>query len=152
MRVQNAGRKKGTPKTGGRQKGVPNHVTTSLRDAIMHAFDTVGGEAYLVRVARSNPTVFCTLLARILPLQLSSLGPGVQRGQPAPQAPAPSSAPPANGQSQLAALLARMQKSGQSQQGGGLLGNLLFGRQGIMGMFPQQIQQSGLIVVMKFRD
>jgi hypothetical protein len=72
MRVQNAGRKKGTPKTGGRQKGVRNHVTTSLRDAIIHAFDTVGGEAYLVRVARSNPTVFCTLLARILPLQLSA--------------------------------------------------------------------------------
>ena len=38
----------------------------------MHAFDTVGGEAYLVRVAKNHPQVFCMLLARILPLQVSS--------------------------------------------------------------------------------
>src|SRR5271156_864566 len=36
---------------------------------------------------------------------------------------------------------------GQTQMagGGGLLGNLLFGRQGVMGLFPQQIQQSGIV-------
>jgi hypothetical protein len=33
----------------------------------------------------------------------------------------------------------------QQPSGGGLLGNLLFGRQGVMGMFPQQIQQSGIV-------
>ncbi len=38
----------------------------------MHAFDTVGGEAYLVRVAKNHPQVFCMLLARILPVQVSS--------------------------------------------------------------------------------
>ncbi len=38
----------------------------------MHAYDTVGGEAYLVRVAKNHPQVFCMLLARILPLQVSS--------------------------------------------------------------------------------
>jgi hypothetical protein len=37
----------------------------------MHAFETVGGEAYLVRVARTNPPVFCMLLAKILPLQVT---------------------------------------------------------------------------------
>ena len=35
--------KPGHAKAGGRQKGTPNKVTTSLREAIMHAFDTVGG-------------------------------------------------------------------------------------------------------------
>jgi len=68
---------KGHAKYGGRVKGVPNKVTVSLREAIMHAFDTVGGEAYLVKVARKNPTVFCMLLARILPLQLSAGRDGV---------------------------------------------------------------------------
>ena len=63
---------KGHAKYGGRVKGVPNKVTVSLREAIMHAFDTVGGEAYLVKVARKNPTVFCMLLARILPLHVSA--------------------------------------------------------------------------------
>jgi len=33
----------------------------------------------------------------------------------------------------------------QTGGGGGLLGNLLFGKQGIMGMFPQSIQQSGIV-------
>jgi len=32
-----------------------------------------------------------------------------------------------------------------AQGGGGLLGNLLFGRQGIMGLLPQPIQQKGII-------
>jgi hypothetical protein len=66
--------KPGHAKAGGRQKGTPNKVTTSLREAIMHAFDTVGGEAYLVKVANKNPQVFCMLLARCLPVQVSGSG------------------------------------------------------------------------------
>ena len=49
--------KPGHAKAGGRQKGTPNKVTADLREAIMHAFDKVGGEDYLVRVARKNPQV-----------------------------------------------------------------------------------------------
>lgn len=64
-------RKKGTPKTGGRVKGVPNKVTASLRDAILHAFDKVGGVDYLELVARTHPPIFCMLLARVLPLQVN---------------------------------------------------------------------------------
>ena len=66
-----AGRPKGQPHTGGRQVGTPNKITANLRDAIMHAFDTVGGENYLVKVARENPQTFCMLLAKILPVQIT---------------------------------------------------------------------------------
>jgi hypothetical protein len=55
----------------GRKKGIPNKVTANLRDAIMHAFDKVGGENYLVGLARTRPDLFCMLLARILPLQVT---------------------------------------------------------------------------------
>ena len=44
--------------------------------------------------------------------------------------------------SQFDALLAAQQQQGG---GGGLLGNLLFGQKGFMGMFPQSVQENGLV-------
>lgn len=58
-------------KTGGRKAGTPNVTTRALKDAIMHAFDTVGGENYLVSVAKDDPRTFCTLLGKVLPLQVN---------------------------------------------------------------------------------
>ncbi len=55
-------------KTGGRQKGTPNHNTTELKGAILAAFGHLGGQAYLVRVGKENPQVFCTLLGKVLPM------------------------------------------------------------------------------------
>ncbi|WP_373089261.1 hypothetical protein [Zhongshania sp.] len=57
---------------GGRKKGTPNKVTTELKTAIMHAFDEVGGESYLVRVAQEDPRTFCTLLGKVLPSELKA--------------------------------------------------------------------------------
>jgi hypothetical protein len=37
----------------------------------MVAFDTVGGESYLAMVAKKNPAVFCMLLAKVLPMQIT---------------------------------------------------------------------------------
>ena len=65
------GRPAGTPKTGGRVKGTPNKTTGALKEAILNAFGRVGGEAYLERVAQSDPKTFCTLLGKVLPLQVS---------------------------------------------------------------------------------
>ena len=59
-------------KTGGRQKGTPNRTTAALKDAILNAFHTVGGEAYLVQVARKDPRTFCALLGRVLPAELKA--------------------------------------------------------------------------------
>ena len=64
------GRKKGTAKTGGRKRGTPNVVTAEVKDAILKAFTTVGGEKYLVKVAKEDVRTFCTLLGKVLPTQL----------------------------------------------------------------------------------
>lgn len=65
-------RRPGTPKTGGRKKGTPNRLTASVKEAILKAFDDVGGPAYLVQVAESDPRTFCSLLGRILPNDIRS--------------------------------------------------------------------------------
>jgi len=67
------GRPKGYPKSGGRKPGVGNTAET-VRNAVMMAFDAVGGAKYLEQVARTNPAVFITLLARILPHELATSG------------------------------------------------------------------------------
>jgi hypothetical protein len=62
---------KGAPKTGGRKKGVPNKLTTDVRNAINEAFDRAGGIDYLVNLATSDPRTFCTLLGKIVPTQIA---------------------------------------------------------------------------------
>lgn len=51
----------------GRKKGVPNKLTRDVKAAIEAAFDKVGGVEYLVRQAEQNPQAFLTLLAKVLP-------------------------------------------------------------------------------------
>ncbi len=54
----------------GRKPGVPNKTTAAVKEAILRAFDKVGGEDYLARIARSDPKAFLTLLGRLVPTQL----------------------------------------------------------------------------------
>src|ERR1700682_5344274 len=63
-------------KTGGRTKGTPNKVHAAVKEAIIAAFDKLGGEAYLVEVAKSDARTFCTLLGKVLPMQLTGAGDG----------------------------------------------------------------------------
>jgi hypothetical protein len=56
---------------GGSRKGRPGRVAAAVKEAILVAFDEVGGKDYLIGVARSNPEVFCRLLAKVLPVQLA---------------------------------------------------------------------------------
>ena len=51
----------------GRKPGAKNKTTVALRDAILHAFDAVGGQSYLVDVARKDHKAFCALLGRLMP-------------------------------------------------------------------------------------
>jgi len=69
-----AGRPKGIPKTGGRQKGTPNKITALLKDEILQAADTAhpeGRVGYLREQAVQNPTAFLTLLGKVLPMQVT---------------------------------------------------------------------------------
>ena len=61
-------------KTGGRRKGTPNRLTVCIKTAIEGAFAKVGGEEFLVKVAREDPRTFCALLGRVLPAQLEHSG------------------------------------------------------------------------------
>jgi hypothetical protein len=63
----------GGPRAGaGRPKGVPNHITRTIKDAIEAAFQGVGGPEYLMRQAEENPQAFMTLLGKIIPAQVQA--------------------------------------------------------------------------------
>lgn len=64
------GRKKGTPKTGGRKKGTANKVTADVRAMVLTALEGVGGQEYLQQQARDNPSAFLTLVGKCLPTQM----------------------------------------------------------------------------------
>ena len=57
-------------KTGGRQKGVPNRVTTSVKQAITDAFDELGGVPSLVAWGKKNPNEFYGLWGRLAPREV----------------------------------------------------------------------------------
>ena len=59
-------------KTGGRAKGTPNKTTAAIREAVLHAFDELGGADYLVRLGQEDPKAFCSLLGRVLPREVNA--------------------------------------------------------------------------------
>jgi len=52
---------------GGSRKGVPNKATAELKDMILNALSSAGGEKYLLQQARENPSAFLTLIGKVLP-------------------------------------------------------------------------------------
>lgn len=74
----------------GRQKGELNKFTRTVKEAILAAFDEVGGHEYLVKQAQENPVAFMGLLAKILPTQIDLKAKGepikiiVERAEPKP--------------------------------------------------------------------
>lgn len=64
----------GAPTPPGRPKGVRNKLT-NLRDAVIEAFDRVGGADYLVRLAegtQSDRAAFVSLMNKVLPTQVNA--------------------------------------------------------------------------------
>ena len=64
----------GRPEPGGRPKGVRNKLT-NLRDAVLEAFDQVGGPEYLARLAQgtsSDRAAFVGLVSKVLPTQINA--------------------------------------------------------------------------------
>lgn len=64
----------GAPTPPGRPLGVKNKLT-NLRDAVLEAFDLVGGTQYLARLAegtQSDRAAFVGLVAKVLPTQINA--------------------------------------------------------------------------------
>lgn len=58
-------------KSPGRPKGIPNRLTTTVKEAIIEAFNQVGGVDYLVSIAKDDPKTFCVLVGKVIPLQVT---------------------------------------------------------------------------------
>lgn len=69
---QTAGIGRGTPGPG-RPKGVPNKVTTDLKEMILGALSDAGGRQYLQQQAVRNPAAFLSLIGRVLPMQVTGM-------------------------------------------------------------------------------
>ena len=55
----------------GRPKGIPNKTTLSVKQALVDAFDLMGGVPALVKWARTNQSEFYKLWCRLLPVQVT---------------------------------------------------------------------------------
>lgn len=71
-------KKRGGPRAGaGRPKGVPNKVSTSMKQAIADAFEQLGGTNRMVQWAMEDPkhlTEFYKLAARLIPVETNVSG------------------------------------------------------------------------------
>ncbi len=62
--------KSGNP--AGRKPGTPNRTTSAMREAILEAFERAGGADYLEGLAEDDPRTFVTLLAKLVPRELTA--------------------------------------------------------------------------------
>jgi len=68
--VSKVGRSRKRRKSGGRAKGTPNRITASFKEAVLVAFDGIGGDHTFQRWAKSNQTAFYKIMARLIPLEV----------------------------------------------------------------------------------
>jgi hypothetical protein len=68
-RLGNHGNLGGKRPGAGRKKGTPNKITSDVKAAIIEAFENAGGAEYLTELAKTNPSVFCVLLGKLIPPQ-----------------------------------------------------------------------------------
>ena len=55
----------------GRPKGSKNRFTREVKEALLNAFNAVGGEAWLAQLARKDRRSFAALLGKLIPTQLT---------------------------------------------------------------------------------
>lgn len=54
----------------GRKPGVPNKVTTAMKEMALAALDELGGKSYLVKVGKTHPQVFLAYVGKFAPSEL----------------------------------------------------------------------------------
>lgn len=69
MNIEKHNRKHGSGP--GRPKGSRNKITKDIKIAILNAFNEVGGQDYLVKVAQEDPKTFCALIGKIIPHEIT---------------------------------------------------------------------------------
>jgi hypothetical protein len=68
--VNPVGRPPGTPKTGGVKKGGIKTHTVQVKAAILRVFNELNeGDSYLRQVGKTDPKLFLSLVARLLPAE-----------------------------------------------------------------------------------
>lgn len=60
-------------KSGGRKKGTPNKSTTAVKNALIEAFDKLGGVDALTKWGQDEPTEFYKLWVKVLPVQTNEI-------------------------------------------------------------------------------
>lgn len=56
---------------GGSRKGIPNKVTSEVKQMVLAALDGAGGVGYLIEQAHAKPAAFLALLGKVMPLQVT---------------------------------------------------------------------------------
>ena len=59
-------------KTGGRTKGTPNKTTASVKNALIEAFEELGGVEALADWGRAEPGEFYKLWVKIMPTEVKA--------------------------------------------------------------------------------
>ena len=67
---------KGRKTGGGSRAGVPNRLTSAVKDMILEALNEAGGVDYFVAQATLNPSAFMALVGKVLPLQMTGTNDG----------------------------------------------------------------------------
>ena len=55
----------------GRPRGSKNKATQAIKDMVLGALEAKGGQEYMERQADENPNAFMSLIAKILPTQVT---------------------------------------------------------------------------------
>lgn len=59
-------------KSGGRKKGTPNKVTSSVKNAVLETFRNIGGVSHMTDWAKENPNEYYKLAARLIPTEIQA--------------------------------------------------------------------------------
>lgn len=64
---------KGKEKTGGRQKGVPNHLTKTVKETVLEVFNKIQDDpkVNLEQFAKKYPREFYQIAAKLIPTEIT---------------------------------------------------------------------------------
>ena len=66
-------------KTGGRQAGVANRLTTAFKTAVQIVYEDIGGHKAFAEWARENPGDFYRIASRLIPTEIAATGESLNR-------------------------------------------------------------------------